>query len=138
MSKAQASASFGALKEEFLLNRYIAGLQAENIKKRGLQILFNRMERMSSNMLLKTIRELSGSGALEMAAIIGIPMPGGNRISTMSVQQAFGLPGEGPQSSLEHRATFNPVQKIGYVLEAIEHLERYFKENGIKPRTEGG
>ena len=83
MSKAQASASsFGALKEEFLLSRYIAGLQAENIKTRGVQILFNRMERMSDDMLLKTIRELSESGALEMAAIIGIPMPGGNRIST--------------------------------------------------------
>jgi hypothetical protein len=46
MSNAQASgSSFGALKEEFLLNRYIAALQAENIKNRGLQILFNRMER---------------------------------------------------------------------------------------------
>ena len=46
MSKAQASgSSFGALKEEFLLNRYIAALHAENIKNRGLQILFNRMER---------------------------------------------------------------------------------------------
>src|SRR6516162_1068492 len=103
MSKAQTSApSFGALKEDFLLNRYIVGLQAESIKHRWLQILFNRMERMSDEMLLKTIRELSESGALEMAAIIGIPMPGGNRISTISIQQAFGRPGEGPQSSSGH------------------------------------
>jgi len=46
----------------------------------------------------------------------------------MSVQQAFGLPGEGPQSSLEHRTTSNPVQRMGNVLEAIEHLERYFTQ----------
>ena len=75
--------------------------------------------------------------APEMAAIIGIPMPGGNRISTMSVQQAFGLPGEGLQSSLGHRATSNPVKKIGELLEAIEHIERYFSEHQIKPSTEG-
>jgi hypothetical protein len=132
MSKAQASASsFGALKEEFLLNRYIAGLQAATIKNRGLQILFNRMERMPDNMLLKTI-------ALEMAAIIGIPMPGENRISTISIQQAFGLPGEGLQSSLGHRATSNPVKKIGELLESMEHIERYFRERQIKPSMEGG
>jgi hypothetical protein len=137
MSNAQASgSSFGALKEEFLLNRYIAALQAENIKNRGLQILFNRMERMSDNILLKTVRELSKSGALEMAAIIGIPKPGGDRISTNSIQQAFGLSGEGLQSSC--RATSNPVKRLGDVLEAIEHLQRYFKEHPIKPRSEGG
>jgi hypothetical protein len=120
MSKAQAStSSFGALREKFLLSKYIAGLQAENIKTRGLQILFNRMERMSDNMLLKTIRELSESGALEMA-----PMPGGNRISTVSIQEAFRLP---PTS----------VKKIVELLEAIEHVERYFREHQIKPSTEG-
>ena len=84
-------------------------------------------------MLLKTIRELSESGALEMAAIIGIPMPGGNRISTISSQQAFGLPAEGLQSSLGDRATSHPVKKMGELLEAIEHVERYFREHGIKP-----
>ena len=137
MSKAQASASsFGVLKEDFLLHKYIAGLQAENIKNRWLQILFNRMERMSDNMLLKTIRELSESGAPEMAATIGIPMPGENRM--ISIQQAFGLPGEGLQSSLGHRATSNPVRKIGELLEAMEHIERYFSERQIKPSTEGG
>jgi hypothetical protein len=138
MSKAQASASsFGALKEEFLLHKYIAGLQAENIKNRWLQILFNRMGRMSDNMLLKTIRGLNESGALEIAAIIGIPMPGENLISTVSIPQAFGLPGEGLRSSLGSRATSNPVKKTGELLEAIEHLERYFSEHQIKPSTDG-
>jgi hypothetical protein len=146
MSKArvstQASASlFGALKEEFLLNKYVSGSQTDNIRNRGLQILFNRMERMSDNMLLKTIRELSEIGALDMAAIIGIPMPGENRISTISIQQAFGLPGEGLQSSLGHGAMSNPVKEIGELLEAIEHIKRHFKEKAplqIKPSSEGG
>jgi hypothetical protein len=137
MSKGQASASsFGALKEEYLLNRYFAGLQAENINNRGVQILLNRMDRMSDHTLLKTIRECE-SGALEMAAIIGIPMPEENRISTNSIQQAFGLSGEGLQSSSGRCATSNPVKKIGQLLEAIEHLERYFSEHQIKPSTKG-
>jgi hypothetical protein len=135
MSKGQASvSSFGALKEEYLLNRYFAGLQAENIKNRGGQILLNRMDRMSDHTLLKTIRECE-SGALEMAAIIGIPMR--ERISTISIQQAFGLSGEGLQSSLGRCATSKPVKKIGHLLEVIEHLERYFREHPIKPSTEG-
>ena len=37
----------GALKEQFLLNRLVAASQAENTRKLALQILFNRMERMS-------------------------------------------------------------------------------------------
>ena len=119
------------------MNRYVSGSQTENIKNRGLQILFNRMERMSDNMLLKTIRELSGSRALEMAAIIGIPLPGENLISTISIRQ----PGEGLQSSLGHHATSNPVKKIGELLEAMEHIQRHFKGRAppqIKPSTEGG
>jgi hypothetical protein len=139
MSKAQASASsFGALKEDFLFHRYITGLHAENIKNRWLQILLNRMGRMSDTPLLKTIRELSESGALEMAAIIGIPMPGENLISTISIPQAFGVPGEGLQSSLGDRATCNPVKETGELLEAIEHIERHFRGRQIKPTTEGG
>jgi hypothetical protein len=73
-----------------------------------------------------------------MAAIIGIPMPGENRISTISIQQAVGLAGEGLQSSSGHRAMANPVKKIGELLEAMEHVERYFSEHQIKPSTEGG
>jgi hypothetical protein len=135
MSKAQASASsFRALKEEFFLHKYIARLQAENIKNRWLQILLNRMGRMSDTMLLETIRELSGSGALEMAAIIGISLPGENLISTISIQQ----PGEGLQSSLGHRATSNPFKETGELLEALEHIGRYFSEHQFKPSTEGG
>ena len=52
----------GALKEHFLLNRYVAASQAEKNRNLALQILFNRMERMSDKMLLKTVRVLSEIG----------------------------------------------------------------------------
>jgi hypothetical protein len=52
----------GALKEQFLLNRYAAASQAEKNRNLALQILFNRMERMSDKMLLKTVRVLSEIG----------------------------------------------------------------------------
>jgi hypothetical protein len=137
MGRAQAFAfSFGALKEEFLLKRYIARLQAENIKNQGHQILSNRMERMSDNMVLKTIK-LSESTALEMAAIIDIPTPEGNRISTISAQQAVEPLGEHLKSLLGY-APSNPFKTAGELLEALEHIEHHFKGRQIKLGTEGG
>ena len=53
----------GALKEQVLLNRYVAASQAENNRKLALQTLFNRLEHMSDKMLLKTIRKLGKMGA---------------------------------------------------------------------------
>jgi hypothetical protein len=132
MSEAQAPAqvsasSFGALKEEFLLNRYVAASQAENNRNRVLRILFSRIERMSDNMLFKT-RELSEIGALDMAAITGVPMPGGNRTSTISIQQAFGLPGGGSQPTLGDRPASNPFKDGFLLLEALGHVQRYFRD----------
>ena len=68
----------GALKEQFLLNRYVAASQAENTRKLALQILFNRMEHMSDKMLLKTIRMLSEIGARDLTAVTGVPVWGAN------------------------------------------------------------
>jgi hypothetical protein len=65
-----------AVREQFLLNRLVAASQAENTRNLGLQILFNRMEHMSDKALLKTIRELGKSGALDLATITGKPIPG--------------------------------------------------------------
>jgi hypothetical protein len=90
---------------------------------------------MSDNMVLKTIRELSESGPPEMAAIIGIPLPGGN--STISAQQAVDPLGEGLRSLLGHQATSNPFKTAGELLESLEHIERHFRERRIKPSTEG-
>jgi hypothetical protein len=88
-----------ALKEQFLLNRFLAASQAENNRNLALRILFNRMEQMSDAMLVKTIKELSEIGALDMSVVMGVQVPG-NRSSTVSIQQAFGLPGGGSQPSL--------------------------------------
>jgi hypothetical protein len=66
-----------ALKEQFLLMRLVASSQAENTRNLGLQILFNRMERMSDKMLLKTVRVLSEIGAQELTAVTGVPVWGG-------------------------------------------------------------
>ena len=65
-----------AVKEQFLLTRLVAASQAENTRNLGLQILFNRMENMSDKTLLKTIRKLGKSGALDLAIITGKPIPG--------------------------------------------------------------
>src|SRR6516165_6955833 len=65
-----------AVKEQFLLNRLVAASQAENTRNLGLQILFNRMEQMSDKVLLKTIKELGKTGALDLAIITGRPIPG--------------------------------------------------------------
>ena len=68
----------GALKEQFLLNRYVAASQAENTRKLALQTLSNRLEHMSDKMLLKTIRMLSEIGALDLTAVTGVPVWGAN------------------------------------------------------------
>jgi len=57
--------------------------------------------------------------------------------ATISIRPAFGLPVEGLQSSIGHRPTPNQVKKMGELLEAMEHVERYFKEHQIKPGTKG-
>ena len=75
----------GALKEQFLLNRLVAASQAENTRKLALQTLFNRMERMSDKTLLKAIRMLSEIGSLDLTAIAGTEVTGG--------QTRVGLPG---------------------------------------------
>jgi hypothetical protein len=111
----------GALKEQFLLNRYVAASQAENNRNLGLQILFNRMEHMSDKMLLKTIKVLSEMGALDLTAVTGTPVPGG-RTPIVAIQQGFGLPRVGSQPAS------NPVKDTGMLLEAYEHLTAYLRD----------
>jgi hypothetical protein len=59
-------------------------------------------------MVLKTVRELGKSRALDMVAITGVPIPGGNPTSTISIQERFGLPG------------INTEKDVGFLLEAVE------------------
>jgi hypothetical protein len=128
MSKARVSAqtpvsSFGALEEEFLLHRYLAASQAENIRRRGLRILYLRMERMSDFTLLKAIREFSESGAPDMAAITGVAMPGEN---LTSILQELGL------------TTSNPYKDAGLLLEATELAAQYLTKNKAHLQTKEG
>ena len=110
----------GALKEQFLLNRYVAASQAESNRNLALRILFNRMEKMSDNMLLRTIRHLSEIGALDLNAV--------TRSTTVSIQQAFGLPGGVSQTTLGNRSASNPIKDLGMLPEALEHVADHFQD----------
>jgi hypothetical protein len=127
-----------ALKEHFLLNRLVTASQAENNRNLALRILFDRMERMSDSMLLKTFKVLSEAGAPDLTAVTGTPVPRG-RTPMVSIQQAFGLPGGGSQPSLGDRSTSNPVKDTGLLLEAIEHVARHFRgKTPLQIEQEGG
>jgi len=80
-------------------------------------MLANRMDCMSDSALLKTIRELREIGALDVAAITGVPTPGRNQTRTISIQE-LGLPG------------IKTHKQIGILLEAAEIAEDYFREKG--------
>ena len=99
-----------ALKEHFLLNRLVAASQAENTRDLVLQILYNRMEEMSDNTLLKALKVLSEAGEPDLTAIMGVP---GGQTPMVTIQQAFGFSGGGSQSSLGGRTASNPVQDPG-------------------------
>jgi hypothetical protein len=116
-----------ALKEQFLLTRYLAALQAENNRKLGLQILFKRVERMSDKMLLKTVRVLSDIGALDLTAVTGTSVPV-SETPMVSIQQAFKVPAGGSQPSLGERSSSNPVKEDGMVPEADEHIAAHLRE----------
>ena len=107
----------GALKEQFLLNRYVAASQAEKNRCLALQILFNQMERMSDKMLLKTVRVLSEIGARELTAVTGVPVSGG-RPPMFSIQ----IPGRGSQPSLGDRSTSNLVKHTAMLMEPYEQI----------------
>ena len=105
----------GALKEQFLLNRLVAASQAEKNRNLALQILSNRMERMSDKMLLKTVMVLSKIGARELTAVTGIPLSG---TPMFSIQ----VPGGGSQRSLGDRSTSNLVKHTAMLMERYEQI----------------
>ena len=117
----------GALKEQFLLNRLVAASQAENTRNLGLQILFNRMEHMSDKMLLKTIRMLSEIGSLDLTAIAGTEVTGG--------QTRVGLSGGGSQPSLGDGSASNLVKDL---LEAHEHITAHLRDKATHPIEQEG
>ena len=91
---------------------------------------------MSDKMRLKTLRELDKSGALDLATITEKSIPR-KPSPVVSLQQVFGLPGGGSQSSLllGDRPVSNPVKDMGMLLEAIEHVAEHFRTRTM-PETE--
>jgi hypothetical protein len=116
-----------ALKEQFLLTRYLAALQVENNRKLGLQILFKRMEHMPDNILLRAIKKLSDIGALELTAVTGTTVPV-SETPTVSIQQAFTVPAGGSQPSSSDRSASNPVKGDGMILEEYEHIAAHLPD----------
>jgi len=112
----------GALKEQFLLNRLVAASQAEKNRNLALQILFNRMERMSDKMLLKTIMVLSEIGARELTTVTGVPVSGG-RTPMFSIQ----IPGGGSQPSSGNRSTSNLVKHTAILMEPYEQIATHLQ-----------
>jgi hypothetical protein len=112
----------GALKEQFLLNRYVAASQAEKNRTLALQILLPRMERMSDKMLLRTVRVLSEIGAPDLTAVAGVPMSG--RTPMVSIQ----LPGRGSQLSLGDRSASNLVTHTAMLLEPYERMAAHLRD----------
>jgi hypothetical protein len=110
----------GALKEQFLLERYVAASQAEKNRNLALQILFSRIERMSDKMLLKTVMVLSKIGARELTAVTGIPLSG---TPMFSIQ----VPGGGSQRSLGDRSTSNLVKHTAVLMEPYEQIAAHLQ-----------
>jgi hypothetical protein len=121
----------GALKEQFLVSRYNNASQAEKTRYLGIQILFERMHKMSDNMLLKTIRELAEIGVIDLQSVTGMALGARGGSSLVNINQAFGLGGP-PRDTLQLGASrsteTNPIKDTGNLLEALEHIAEHFKD----------
>jgi hypothetical protein len=123
MSDARSSL-LNALKEK-LLKAHVSTAPAENNRIQAVRILSNQMARMPDDMLLKTIREVSKVAALDMTAETDALAAEG---PMAAIQKIFCLLRESSQPPLEDSPA--SLYKEGFLLlEAIEHVERYFKDN---------
>ena len=72
---APAAMSPSTPEEQVLLKRYATACQAETVRNAALRILRARMEHMSDNMLLRTIKELSEIGNLSAPVAVSPSTP---------------------------------------------------------------
>jgi hypothetical protein len=72
---APAAMSPSTPEEQFLLKRYATACQAETVRNAALRSLGARLEHMSDNMLLRTIKELSEIGNLSAPAAVSPSTP---------------------------------------------------------------
>jgi hypothetical protein len=131
------SALVGALRDQFLLNRLVASSKVEAIRDHSLNVLFGRVDKMSDSMLIKIIEVLSEGGGPDLAAIMGVQMPG-KPPPIVSIQQAFGFAGGGSQSSLGGRTVSNPVQDPGDLVEAVERARAYLRGKATRQTEQEG
>jgi len=122
-----------ALKEQFLLTRYNAANQSEKVRQLGFELLFERMQHMSDNMLLRTLRELSEMGVIDLQSITGIAT-GARGAPLVNMQQIFGHGGIGTRDDLRFGSSSNtesnPIKDTGLLLEALEHVANHFRDKG--------
>jgi len=131
------SALVGALRDQFLLNRLVASSKVEAIRDHSLNVLFGRVDKMSDSMLIKIIEVLSEGGGPDLAAIMGVQMPG-KPPPIVSIQQAFGFAGGGSQSSFGGRTVSNPIQDPGDLVEAVERARAYLRGKATRQTEQEG
>jgi len=131
------SALVGALRDQFLLNRLVASSKVEAIRDHSLNVLSGRVDKMSDNMLVKTVKVLSEAGEPDLTAIMGVQRPR-ERTPIVTIQQAFGFPGAGSQSSLGGRTASNPIQDPGDLVEAVKHARAYLRGKATRQTEQEG
>jgi hypothetical protein len=124
-----------AVKEQFLLSRLAAASKAEAARDLAIQVLQEKMEHMPDTMLLKTIKVLSEAGAPDLTTLTATPVPRG-RAPMVSIQQAFGFPGGGSQSSLGDRTASNPIKEAGMLVEAVERITSRLRDEATQQEGE--
>ena len=112
------------LRDQFLANRHLAASKVEEARVHATGILITRMESMSDSMLLRTIETLAKTSDKDLEALFGLGNKGAPMFSFVQnngAPQQPALPvGDGGTSGT------NPVRQTGQVLEAIEHLSKFF------------
>jgi hypothetical protein len=122
-----------AIRDQFLMTRYHSAVKAEDTRLRALNVLVDRLENMSDNMLMRLVENLSGAGARDLELITG--GSGAKSGPLFTVQQNLGsVLGQGGISP-----GGNPVKDAGELLETLEHIAAYFKEKktiDLKPNED--
>jgi hypothetical protein len=115
-----------ALRHQFLAQRHIAAAESDKARTQAIHILTQRMERMSDNMLLRTVETLAKIGEIDIQALMGIfPGKGGPMIINNVGGPTVHLPAE--NSNPED----NPVKNTGHIVEAVQAISRFLKAKEI-------
>jgi hypothetical protein len=115
-----------ALREQFLITRQNSAVEMEKARLKALEVLVDRMDKMSEPMLLKTIASLSDIGGLDLTLLTK-----NNNVGPMiNLQQNVGISME--SKNLEG----NPIKNTGELLESLEHIANHFRGRTIELKAE--